>query len=212
MTFTGSKIFKIFELSLVYVGLPVLYYLDYIPFHKAIPLLFVFAVFLVLLLLNKDFNKSRFGFNGFNHWRPLIIRFLIIASLFVILISIFSPGKLFLLPRERTGLWIIIMIFYPVWSAYPQEIIFRSWFFHRYEELFRNERLLIILNAVLFSFSHVIFRNWVAIIFSFFAGIIFASTYRKSDSLLVVFIEHMLYGNLIFTVGLGEYFYLPMNN
>ena len=28
------------------------------------------------------------------------------------------------------------MIFYPLVSVYPQEIIFRSFFFHRYRDLF----------------------------------------------------------------------------
>lgn len=65
------------------------------------------------------------------------------------------------------------------------------------------------LNAVLFSFSHIIFNNWLAIVLTFFGGIMFAFTYRKSNSLMVVFIEHMLYGNWIFTVGIGQYFYAP---
>jgi hypothetical protein len=40
----------------------------------------------------------------------------------------------------------------------------------------------------------------------------FAFTYRTSKSLMVVFTEHMLYGNFIFTVGIGQYFYLPMTS
>jgi len=73
-----------------------------------------------------------------------------------------------------------------------------------------DERLFFILNAALFSFSHIIFRNWLAIVLTFAGGLMFAWTYRKSKSLMVVFIEHMLYGNFIFTVGIGQYFYLPL--
>jgi membrane protease YdiL (CAAX protease family) len=99
--------------------------------------------------------------------------------------------------------------FYPIWSAYPQELIYRSWYFHRYRSLFKREWVFIFLNALLFSFSHIIFRNWLAIVMTFFGGLMFAYTYRKSNSLMTVFIEHLLYGNYIFTVGIGQYFYAP---
>jgi membrane protease YdiL (CAAX protease family) len=101
------------------------------------------------------------------------------------------------------------MIFYPIWSAFPQELIYRSWFFHRYRDLVKKEWVLIGMNALLFSFGHIIFENLLAIILTFIGGILFALTYKKSNSLMVVFIEHMLYGNWIFTLGIGQYFYSP---
>jgi len=64
-------------------------------------------------------------------------------------------------------------------------------------------------NAVLFAFAHILFRNWVAVIGSFVAGLLWATTYLKSRSLLVVSIEHALYGNFVFTLGIGYYFYAP---
>lgn len=209
--FVDSKIFKLIEIIIIYAGIPLLYYFDYIPFHKSIPLLIVFAIFLVLLLINKNFNRKLFGFNGFNNWKPIIIRFLMIALIIVVFVLIFSRDSFFILPAERPGLWLLIMVFYPIWSVYPQELIYRTWFFHRYKDLIRNETYLIILNALLFSFSHLIFRNLLVILLTIPAGLMFAYTYRRSNSLMVVFIEHMLYGNLIFTVGLGRYFYLPMS-
>ncbi len=38
-------------------------------------------------------------------------------------------------------------------------------------------------------------------------GWIFASRYRRTRSLFTVSVEHALYGMLVFTVGLGQYFY-----
>jgi len=70
--------------------------------------------------------------------------------------------------------------------------------------------LFIFINALLFSFSHIIFNNWLAIILTFFISFLFAYTYKKSNSLLVVSLEHALYGNLIFTVGIGDFFYLSL--
>jgi membrane protease YdiL (CAAX protease family) len=162
-----------------------------------------------LLIRDKSFDRKLFGLNGFKSWKFLFIRFLIFALVSTLLVFIIDPENLFILPRKQLFLWGMIMIFYPIWSAYPQELIYRSWYFHRYRSLFKREWVFIFLNALLFSFSHIIFRNWLAIVMTFFGGLMFAYTYRKSNSLMTVFIEHLLYGNYIFTVGIGQYFYAP---
>ena len=208
--FYDSRIFRWIEMMLLFIGIPLLYYYDKIPFHKAIPLLAVFFVLFYFILKDNSFNRKIFWMNGFTNWKPILLRFIIIAVITVILVRIFAPDYWFVLPRERTVLWIMIMLLYPLWSAYPQELIYRTWFFKRYRDLLKDERLFFILNAALFSFSHIIFRNWLAIVLTFLGGLMFALTYRKSNSLMVVFVEHMLYGNFIFTVGIGQYFYLPM--
>jgi CAAX protease family protein len=209
MSIIHSKIWKWSEIILVFVGLPLLYFFDYIPFHKSIPLLTVFLLFLFLLLRDKGFDRKLFGLNGFKSWRFLLVRFLIFVFVSTLLVLIISPEDLFILPRKQLFLWGMIMIFYPIWSAYPQELIYRSWYFHRYRSLFKREWVFMVLNALLFSFSHIIFRNWLAIVMTFFGGLMFAYTYRRSNSLMTVFIEHLLYGNFIFTVGIGQYFYAP---
>jgi membrane protease YdiL (CAAX protease family) len=211
MRFADLKIFKLFEITSIFAGIPLLYYLDFIPFHKAIPLLIVFLILMLLLLKDNKFDRKQLGFNGFSQWKPIIIRFSIISIVIIVFVLNFSPDSFLILPRERPGLWILIMVLYPLWSVYPQELIYRTWFFHRYKDLFRNDIMLMIINALFFSFSHIIFRNLLVILLTFPGGLMFANTYRRSHSLMVVFLEHMLYGNLIFTVGLGQYFYLPVS-
>ena len=38
-------------------------------------------------------------------------------------------------------------------------------------------------------------------------GVLFARTYLTSGSLAMAALEHALYGNFIFTIGLGEFFF-----
>ncbi len=209
MRIQNTKIFKFVELLLFFVGLPLLLYFDLIPVHKAVPLLAVFFLFFFLILRDKSFDRKKFGFNHFQDWGPILFRFFIFAVITTVLIRIISPEYLFILPREAPFLWLLILIFYPLWSALPQEFIFRTWFFHRYRELFGSDYVFILINALLFSFSHIIFNNWLAIVLTFIGSIIFAMTYRRSQSLMTVFVEHLLYGNYIFTVGFGQYFYAP---
>ncbi len=205
------KILKWIELITLFVGVPLIYYFDYIPIPKAIPLLVVFLIVLLVVLTDKSFNRKHFGLNSFNQWPWLFKRMAAISALLIVFVLLFNREAFFILPRTNLLLWLMIMLFYPIWSAFPQEIIFRGYFFHRYKELFPNVRVMILVNAVLFSFSHIIFNNWIALVFTFFASILFSITYRKTDSLMVTFVEHAIYGNIIFTIGLGEFFYVPFN-
>lgn len=205
------KILKWVELVSLFVGLPLLYYFDFIPVPKAIPLLVVFVIVLLVLLTDKSFNRRHFGLHGFHQWSWLFKRMAAISVFLIVFVLLFNREAFFILPRTNTLLWVMIMLFYPVWSAFPQEIIYRGYFFHRYRELFPGARVMIFVNALLFSFSHIIFNNWIALAFTFLASILFSITYRKSNSLTVTFVEHAIYGNLIFTTGLGEFFYVPFN-
>jgi membrane protease YdiL (CAAX protease family) len=210
--FYNRPAFKIPELIIVYIGLPLLYYFNLIPFHKSIPLLLVFFVCLFFLLRDKSFDRNQFGFNGFRNWRPIVLRFLVFAVVTSILIWIFARPKFFVMPARNPMLWGMIMIFYPLWSAFPQELIYRTWFFKRYRDLFKRQWFFFLTNALLFSFSHIIFRNWLALALTFAGGFIFAITYNRSRSLMTVFVEHSIYGDFIFTVGIGQFFYMALSS
>ena len=54
---------------------------------------------------------------------------------------------------------------------------------------------------------HIVFMNPVAVLLSLVGGFLFSATYSKTKSLLWVSVEHSLYGMLIFTLGLGKFFY-----
>jgi membrane protease YdiL (CAAX protease family) len=211
MTKPAVRITGLAEIAIVFIGMPLLYRFDLIPVHKFIPLTAVFIVYLIILLSDKTFSKKIFGFNSFMQWKPLAIRISVFFAFCVIAVLIFLPGSLFVLPKENPVLYLVIFIFYPLWSAYPQELIYRAYFYHRFGPLISNQTLLIVINALLFSFSHIIFRNWIAVILTFLGSILFSYTYKKSNSLMVTFIEHALYGNIIFATGLGQFFYLPLN-
>lgn len=116
------------------------------------------------------------------------------------------PERFLSFPLERPGRWALVMVLYPIVSVLPQEIIFRVFFFRRYAPLF-GEKCLPLASGLIFGFAHIILLNWVAVVLSSVGGYIFARTYAKTRSLALVCLEHTLYGCLVFTVGLGPYFY-----
>jgi membrane protease YdiL (CAAX protease family) len=109
--------------------------------------------------------------------------------------------------RPRPGFWALVMVLYPLFSAYPQELVYRAFFFHRYRLLFRTPRQMIWASSLAFAFLHIIFQNPIGVILTIPGGYLLSLTYQRTNSLVLTGIEHALYGNLVFTVGLGLYFY-----
>ena len=206
---TPMKLVRWIEMAGIFLGVPFLLSGDFVPRHKIIVMLAVCVACLVLLLRDKTFDRSRFGLNDFHNWRRLFVRFVIIASCIALYVIFVEPGNVLTIVRHNPSLWALIMIVYPFLSVVPQEIIYRTFFFHRYSSLFSQKRVSIVINAALFAFAHILFKNWVAVIGSFVAGLIWATTYLETKSLLAVSIEHALYGNFVFTLGVGYYFYAP---
>lgn len=203
------KLVRWIEMVGIFLGVPLLLSGDFVPRPKSLALLAVCIACLFLLLRDKTFDRSQLGLNGFRSWRTLYLRFVIIASCLALYVVLAEPGNVLTILRHNPALWALIMIAYPVFSVVPQEIVYRAFFFHRYSSLFAHKKVNIVVNAALFAFAHILFRNWVAVIGSFVAGLLWAMTYLGSRSLLVVSIEHALYGNFAFTLGIGYYFYAP---
>ncbi len=205
-----SKKFLGIELIALFIGLPVVFSLNHKGIPKSIPLLIVFIATLIYLLQSKSFSKASFELNGYRNWIFFTIRILVYLSAITILTFLFLPSdKVFYLPKHNPWLWMAIMIFYPIWSAFTQEVIYRGFFFHRYNKLIPNKKIAMTINGLLFGLLHIIFRNWIAFAGATLMGWIWASTYLKHRSLLIVSLEHALVGNYLFTIGLGYFFYVP---
>ncbi|MFE9323138.1 CPBP family intramembrane glutamic endopeptidase [Nocardia sp. NPDC052278] len=122
-------------------------------------------------------------------------------------VAVLRRESLFELPRRNPWLWLAVMVLYPVLSVYPQELIFRSFLFHRYAPVFGDGVGLVAASAIAFGYVHIIFGSWLSVVLSGVGGWIFATRYLRTQSLFTASVEHSVYGMLIFTVGLGQYFY-----
>lgn len=122
-------------------------------------------------------------------------------------VALLQRKNLFDLPRTNPRLWMAVMVLYPVASVYPQELIFRSFLFHRYAPVFGAGAGLVAASAAAFAYVHIIFGSWVSVALSAAGGVIFALRYQRTQSLFTASVEHSIYGILVFTVGLGTYFY-----
>lgn len=198
-----EKRYVLTELILLFFILPLLYFFDLIPFHKVIPLIGLFFYCLGVLIITRRIGKDKFTLKA--DWKFILMRFVIIIGVTLGFIWFFADSLWTDLTTNRKLLTAIII--YPVLSAFPQELIFREFFFYRYTGLFKRPAILLIANVILFSFAHLYFMSWIVLLFTLAGGLIFSLTYLKTKSLLVVTIEHTLYGSVILASGLGEQFY-----
>jgi len=59
----------------------------------------------------------------------------------------------------------------------------------------------------LFGFGHIVIGTQLAMLGTMATGTLFAIRYAITRSFWAVFIEHTLWGMLVFTVGLGRFFF-----
>ena len=175
----------------------------------ALPVLFVAAwVCLAVLWRDPTFQRDEL-------WRreqlwtwlrgPLALA-LLVGTLLAVGVFLVEPAHLFDLPRDSPWRWLAVMLLYPVLSVVPQELVFRTFFFHRYGRLFGGRWVAMAASAVAFSWAHIVLANGLAIALTLLGGWMFARTYLRTRSLVATAVEHAAYGCLLFTVGLGRWF------
>ena len=123
-----TRIWLVLEFVILFFGIPLLIYLDKDFIHPSIIILPVLVFIFILLRRTSDFS-----------WRELIRwkisrRALAVNSLVVLVCAMlvlgyvffFDRENLFNLPRSHPWIYLAICLFYPVFSAYGQEIIYRT--------------------------------------------------------------------------------------
>jgi membrane protease YdiL (CAAX protease family) len=162
-----------------------------------------------LLLADSSFDRRQLWNSGGlrRGWRGLLWRVVFVgAGLLIVAWWSRGTGGLFYLPRQRPLIWLGVVVLYPIFSVYPQELMYRTFFFHRYGRLFARPTSLIAVNGLLFGWSHIIVHHRVAILLASIGGWLFAWTYQRWRSTALVALEHGLYGDFIFSVGIGGMF------
>lgn len=198
------------EFFLLFLALPVFLYFarqDIAP-YLILFLICVLGWCLLLLLSDDRFKRFRFwNMTKLKEHLPYVLKTFSLAAITIFLASWYwTPEWLFKLPLDKTMIWLALLIVYPIFSAWPQEIIFRTFLFHRYKKIFKSKQLRVVISAAVFALAHLMFANWIAVAGSFIAGLVFALTYVHSRSTLLVAIEHSLWGVWLFTAGLGVHF------
>lgn len=208
MTLNASQ-YRWFEFTLIFIALPLIGF--GLRAHLAnwlIPaLIILMSVCGMLLLGDPQFKRFRLTSLGeFSAVKRRLFSFFFIGALFSgVFYSIMNQGNWFIMPRTSFNDWLLLLVLYPLLSVLPQELIFRTYFFHRYKRIMPNKTVRIVISASVFALAHIVYANWVAVLLAFLGGLLFSYTYAQSRSTFVCVIEHSLWGLWMFTLGIGQY-------
>tara|TARA_B100000287_G_scaffold191338_1_gene180573 strand:- start:634 stop:1236 length:603 start_codon:yes stop_codon:yes gene_type:complete len=139
-------------------------------------------------------------------WKFVIIFSVIFFFLGFFYVLLVDKNLLFIFPKTNFKLWLIVIFIYPFLSVIPQELVYRVFFFQRYFPNINRFYFPVFLNLVVFAYGHLVFSNMHAIIITAIVSPIFTYAYLKKSFLTCV-ILHTLGGQIIFTLGLGKYFF-----
>ena len=169
---------------------------------------FIYIIYVLLkveqlkLKILPDLNWSQF-------WKITFLKLGLIIVITTALVFYTDRDMLFIVVLNKPELWVVILFIYSFFSVYPQELIYRTFFFSRYEKLFHNSTVFILINAAIFSLGHIFFKSSLVMLLTFLGGLLFAHTFYKTRSTLLVSIEHAVYGCWLFTVGMGNMLGFP---
>ena len=139
-------------------------------------------------------------------WKFVIIFSFVFFFLGFFYVLLVDKNLLFIFPKTNFKLWLIVIFIYPFLSVIPQELVYRVFFFQRYFPNINRFYFPAFLNLVVFAYGHLVFSNMHAIIITAIVSPIFTYAYLKKSFLTCV-ILHTLGGQIIFTLGLGKYFF-----
>ncbi|MDO1500915.1 CPBP family intramembrane metalloprotease [Winogradskyella maritima] len=206
-----STRYRLVELFVLFVLVPVSLVLSIgIRTKIAIGLIGFMYILIVMAGVERIKIHIKKGIDWKRFWRLTFMKFVGIAVITSLYLLAMQPEDLFNVIKNDYRVWLLFLAVYAFLSVYPQELIYRTFFFKRYQDLFKNQNLFVFVNAGLFSLAHLFFQNTLVMFITFVGGLLFALTFQRTKSTFLVSIEHALYGGWLYTVGYGAMLGFPV--
>lgn len=203
--------FRLIELFSLFIILPILFSLSFdIIVKLGIGLLaFLYVIWILLKVEGVKLNLSE-TINWKQFLKTTSLKLIVVVIASTLFVWFFYKESFFHVVADTPDIWIKFLFIYTIISVFPQELVYRTFFFKRYKILINNNSLFQFINAVIFSLGHIFFKNPLVIGLTFIGGLVFATTYNKHRSTILVTLEHSIYGCWLFTVGLGKMLGFPL--
>ena len=193
------------ERELVWVQILYLYiipilllYFKIIPGDYRIMMLFGVAILLFGIVKHAKWTFADMGIRK-DFMKDIIpyLIFTIIGVVFLLVIEELEMGKPFLNWWRNIK---FLLLFTPI--SVLQEIIFRGVLMNMLRRAFKSPVFIIVLNASVFAFMHVIYLNSIFVLpMTFIAGIGFAWIYYKRENLILISAAHTVLNFVAMILG-----------
>ena len=185
-------------LVLVYVGLPVFILIGFIPFDYKFYVLTVGAVIVYVVARTTGLSNEALGITT-NNAKPSVMAVLPFTLILVIIgIVIWISGYSRMTPNETWPFF----IFYIFVSSPVQEFLYRGALPAFLRKRHFNNSSVCFISTFLYSFVHIIYKDWLTLLFTFAIGLIWFFCYNKSKNLIGVSFSHAILGVITIIAGI----------
>lgn len=188
----------VFLILSFYIGLPILILLNILPFYYKFHFLAAGALLIYIFTKKLGISNTEIGITK-NNWKKSILTALpitIILALAGITMSLFGFS------RTKPDESICFFIFYILISSPTQEFLYRGIIPGIIDKIGFGYFTQLTISSLLYSFVHIIYKDWVTLLITLVIGIIWFIDYKKSNNLLGVSISHAILGIITIIAGI----------
>ena len=188
--------FLLIFIVVLYIVIPILILNNKFLYDIKFYLLTVIGLIVFLFMKLYKVSNKELGITKNNYYSSIKRNFVLILICLIAIIIL----KLFHIDKYNPNETIVFYIFYILISCPMQEFLYRGVFGY-FDINSKYNYLWIVLSSFCYSFMHIIYKDILTCVLTFFVGVIWYLLYKKDYNLCGVILSHIVLG--IFTIALG---------
>lgn len=182
----------------IYIGLPTFILVGILPFDFKFYFLTISAVLTCAFARGLGTSNTEMGITKIN-CKKSIVTVLPITIIFALAgIVIWVLGYSRIVPNES----MYFFVFYILMSSPVQEFLYRGVIPGMLNKMNYGYHVQLIVSSILYSFVHIIYKDWITLVLTLIIGIVWFISYKKSNNILGVSISHAVLGIVTILAGI----------
>ena len=195
--------YRLIELIIITLLIPLI--IIFFNLQIYVILFLIITCFFICLFKKEDLKKIHLSKKE-SVYKKLILKNMSLFMFLILILYILGELKLNYFDLKNLHYLILLSLIYLMFSVIPQEIIFRYYFFIRYQNVFKNKYILITANSLIFSIFHVIYLDIKIIFITFIGSLLLSFNYVQFKSLILVILQHFFFGQILLMLGFLDNF------
>ncbi|MGM5481594.1 MAG: CPBP family intramembrane glutamic endopeptidase [Nanobdellota archaeon] len=185
---------------LVLIVIPVLLiYFKVIPYKHRFKTMAAVVALMVGFIIYEGWSLERLGirFDNILTALPEYLIYLVAGTIFIVLLARHYGAK------PQKGWWkdSHFKYFFLI-ASFFQELVFRGFFIVELQDFISSPVLVVLFNAAIFTFIHIIYSVNPQVLFgTFLSGILFALIYITAPNLILITLTHAIFNFLVVMYG-----------
>lgn len=186
---------------LVLIIIPVLLiYYRIVPYKYRLKIMVLMTAVVVGIILFEGWSLERVGLrlDNISSALPAYLLYLLFGSLCILLLARHLGVK----PVKRWWKDPHFQYFFLL-ASFFQELVFRGFFIVELQDVVSSSLIVVLLNALIFTFIHIIYSVNPQVLFgTFLSGVLFAVVYISYPNLILISLTHAMFNFLVVLHGI----------